>query len=148
MKYLILASLLAFAYGQISGDWRQILAGLRDRVDEGNSKNDDVIDTYHNWRVEEHTTDTDHMLLFINDLPDSRYCYVVKVGRSWEHLLTDQNNVYRITEEIYAIITDPNHRERELRPEDLAYDYSDFDAARECRGHDTYSIRYTPDWDL
>ncbi|KAK7491312.1 hypothetical protein BaRGS_00017413, partial [Batillaria attramentaria] len=90
---------------------------------------------------------TDHILLFINDLRDERYCYVVKVGRSWEALLDDPNNVYRITEEIYAIITDPNHRERELHPEDLAFEYSDMDAARECRGHDTYAIRYVPDWD-
>ena len=49
-----------------------------------------------------------------------------------------------LQEEIYALIDDPDHREHPLRPGDLAHDYHDFDAARECRGHDTYSIRYTP----
>ncbi|KAL8577382.1 hypothetical protein ACOMHN_060204 [Nucella lapillus] len=66
------------------------------------------------------------------------------VDSSWESLLQSPENVYRITEEIYALVNDPSHTEQAVRPGDLASDYHHFDAARECSGHATYSVRYTP----
>ena len=49
-----------------------------------------------------------------------------------------------VQDEIYALLKDPNHVEHQLRPSDLGTIYHHFDAARECRGHDTYSVNYTP----
>lgn len=142
MKYLLVLVFAAVATAQL-GDFDSILQSIRDRLEHQNT-HDDTIDTLHGWRLEDHKTDVDHLLLFINDQPDHRYCYVIKVAQSWESLLNTQENVYKITEEIYAIINDPNHRERPVRPGSLANDYHDFEAARECTGHATYSIRYTP----
>merc|ERR1712121_460076 len=136
MKSFLALAFFGLAAAQLGG-LQGVLQNIRDQLAQSNN-NDDTVDTIHGWRLEDHQTADDHLLLFINDSPDSRYCYVIKVATSWEPLLQDQENVFRISEEIYALINDPNHRERPLRPGDLAEDYQDFDAARECRGHATY----------
>ncbi|KAK7090332.1 uncharacterized protein [Littorina saxatilis] len=141
MKIIIGLALCAFAAGQLGS----LLDQLRDRFQTGTGEGD-AVDTLHGWRLEYHYGGDHHVLLFINDhrVSGHRYCYVVPVGKSWENLMQDKVSVERITDELYALLKDPDHSEHQLRPTDLGTDYHHFDAARECRGHDTYDISYTP----
>ena len=46
--------------------------------------------------------------------------------------------------DIYSELMDPNHSEYKLHAADLGTIYGHFDAAQECRGHQTFDVPYTP----
>ncbi|XP_025092765.1 uncharacterized protein LOC112563193 [Pomacea canaliculata] len=148
--FVVFATLLCLSAAQQT-NLQDLLERIRERLNQGNAAttttitpSGQVIDTIHNWRLEDHQTSNSHILLFISDTPDTRKCYVIEVSRTWTNLLHTEDNVYRISEEIYALVNDPNHREHLLRTNELIQEYRDFTGAQECQGHLTYEIRYTP----
>ncbi|MCI3325529.1 hypothetical protein MQA28_26315 [Escherichia coli] len=135
MKLLLLLGLVA---GLAVAQHSHGMAHLVDYIDSL------VLERLHNWRLEDHHGGDVHFLLFINDMPQQKYCYVIVVSHTWDYLVQDHSSVDRIANEILNMIEDPNHIEAPLHPGELADRFQDWVAARECRGHATYQVFYTP----
>jgi len=126
-----------FAAAQLDG----LLDSLGNVINEG-----DVLDTYHNWRLEYHYDGGKHILLFVKDRVTTghRKCYVIEADARWEEFVKNPDAVETITEEIYAMVMNASLTETHITTNDIATNYGHADAAMECRGHDSYLINYIP----
>nr|KAG5706456.1 hypothetical protein BaRGS_032849 [Batillaria attramentaria] len=120
--------------------------GFSNRFDSWRHAFEDVVDTFHEFRYVEHSTNTSHLLIAIHDDRDrdERTCYVVVVDKSWASLLEDRQTEERMIEEIYHLIHDPNTPSRSVSADELTTLYGDNVGSRECRGHATNLITYNP----
>merc|ERR1711879_6016 len=117
-------------------------------LQHGIGMSSDVIDTVHNWRIEYHSQlPGKHLLIAISDGYDAsrtRECHFIEIDSRWEGLLNDTSKTQKISEEIYATVTDPTIQETELTVQQLQAAYGDKSASKECWEHKIYVLSYTP----
>merc|ERR1739848_864341 len=124
--------------GTFDPDWFQYVAGMV-------SRNDDVLDRYHEFRFEyHHRNNRTHTVIAIGDTRTHRECHFIEVDPVWEPLLNDQTIAAAIVEEIYAVIDAGTVPETQLTVTQLDAAYGDHDATKECIGYMIKVLHYTP----